>query len=145
VRGSALHLLGDTGDNTRVGTVSVCPEGKECEQADLNTPGAGSSGWSHWVTAEGALDYVTKTVTIRAADPLGNRTAQALELPVVFDNVAPVLTADPIRTQAPLSSTQTVLNGAVSDGGPRDRVGAHAAAERRCRAPRRRPRRRRGH
>ena len=118
VRGSTLRLTGDTRDNTRVGTVTVCLEAEDCEQADLSTPGAGSSSWSRWVTAEGMLDYVTKTVTIRAADRLGNRTAQALQLPVVFDNVAPVLTANQILTQAPLSSTQTVLNGTVSDGGP---------------------------
>jgi Concanavalin A-like lectin/glucanases superfamily/Bacterial TSP3 repeat/Bacterial Ig-like domain len=118
VRGSMLRLMGDTADNNKVGTVTVCLQGQDCERADLSTPGAGSSGWSRWLTAEEALDYVTKTVTIRAADRLGNTTAQALELAVVFDNVAPVLTADPIRTQAPLSSTETVLSGAVGDGGP---------------------------
>ena len=61
---------------------------------------------------------MTKTLTIRATDRLGNRMAQALELPVVFDNVAPVLTANQILTQTPLGSTETVLNGTVADGGP---------------------------
>jgi uncharacterized repeat protein (TIGR01451 family) len=118
VRGSALRLTGATGDNSRVGTVTVCLDGEDCGKADLSTPAAGSSGWSRWVTAEGAHDYVTETVTIRAADRLGNLMAQALELAVVFDNVAPVLAANQVLAQAPLSSAETVLSGTVSDGGP---------------------------
>ena len=61
----------------------------------MGTPGASASRWSQWVEASGTLDYVTKTLTIRATDRLGNRMAQALELPVVFDNVAPVLAGEP--------------------------------------------------
>jgi hypothetical protein len=57
-------------------------------------------------------------LTIRAVDRLGNLVNRELELPVVFDNVAPVLGADQIRTHVPLSSTETVLTGTVGDGGP---------------------------
>ena len=118
VRGSALRLLGETQDNAQVGTVTVCLDAESCEAADVSVPGAGASRWSQWVAADGALDYVTKTLTIRATDRLGNRMAQALELPVVFDNVAPLLEARQILAQVSLGSTETVLNGTVGDGGP---------------------------
>ena len=118
MRGNALRLLGNTQDNAKVGSVTVCLDAEACEKADLSAPTAGSSRWARWVVAEGALDYVTKTLTIRATDRLGNRMAQALALPVVFDNVAPVLNANQILARVTVSSTQTVLNGDVSDGGP---------------------------
>ena len=118
VRGSALHLFGDTQDNGHVGTVTVCLDAENCEAADVGTPGASASRWSQWMEASGTLDYVTKTLTIRATDRLGNRMAQAVELPVVFDNVAPILQGNQILAQMPLGSTATVVSGTVADGGP---------------------------
>jgi uncharacterized repeat protein (TIGR01451 family) len=118
VRGNTLPLVGTTLDNHAVGSVTVCFDDEACRTADVGAPGAASSHWSQWMIARGALDYVTKTLTIRATDSLGNSMAQALEVPVVFDNVLPVLGANQILVQVPLSSTETVLNGEVTDGGP---------------------------
>jgi uncharacterized repeat protein (TIGR01451 family) len=122
VRGSRLRLIGSALDNDKVARVTVCLDQESCRTADLSHPGAGSSDWSKWVTLDGAMDYVTKTLTIRAMDRLGNSTTEPLTMPVVFDNVPPVLAADQILTQVPLSSTQTVLTGNVGDGSPRVEV-----------------------
>jgi Concanavalin A-like lectin/glucanases superfamily/Bacterial TSP3 repeat len=119
VRGSVVRLIGDTLDNHAVGNVTVCVDGDACRTADVSRLGDSSSDWSHWLLAGGALDYVTKTVTIRATDRLGNAMEQALEVPVVFDNVAPALLANQILTQVPMSSTETVLSGTVGDSGPK--------------------------
>jgi hypothetical protein len=118
VRGNTLQLIGNTLDNQAVGSVTVCLDGEACRTAGMGALGAASSGWSQWMLARGALDYVTKTLTVRATDSLGNRMAQALEVPVVFDNVPPVLGANQILAQVPLGTTETVLNGVVTDGGP---------------------------
>jgi uncharacterized repeat protein (TIGR01451 family) len=118
VRGNRLRLLGEATDNDAVAYVTLCLEGEACQDADLITPGAASSSWSGWITAGGAMDYVTKTLAIGATDRLGNAATQALTIPVVFDNVPPVLVADQFLAQVPLSSTLTVLSGEVQDGGP---------------------------
>ncbi len=118
VRGNALRLFGDTYDNRHVGTVTVCLDADNCEAADVSAPGTNASRWSQWMVASGTLDYVTKTLTIRAADRLGNRMAQAMEMPVVFDNVAPALVANQALPQVLLGSAETVLQGTVADGGP---------------------------
>ncbi|MGD8463961.1 MAG: hypothetical protein PVI09_08840 [Anaerolineae bacterium] len=122
VRGSSLRLTGEALDNDAVAAVTLCLEGGGCQEADLVTPGAASSGWSGWTPASGAMDYVTRTVTIGARDRLGNVTSEALTMPVVFDNVPPVLVADQLLAQVPLSSTQRVLSGEALDGGPRVEV-----------------------
>jgi hypothetical protein len=122
VRGSALRLIGAAKDNHALGAVTVCLDGEGCRTADTGLPGAVSSRWSRWVQARGALDYVTKTLTIQAADLVGNRMGEPLELPVVFDNVAPVLGANQILNRAPLGGAATVLNGDVADGGPGAKV-----------------------
>ena len=118
VRGNRLRLIGEALDNDAVASVTLCLEGEACQTADLLSPGSASSGWSGWITADGAMDYVTRTLTIGATDRLGNTTGDALTVPVVFDNVPPVLVANQLLAEVPLSSTQTVLTGSVADGGP---------------------------
>ncbi len=121
VRGNILSLMGQSLDNTAVGGVTLCLD-DACRAADLLNAGASASGWSRWLTAPGAMDYVTKTLTVQAADRLGNVMTQTLSLPVTFDNVPPVLNANQVATQVPLGSAQTVLSGDVSDGGPELKV-----------------------
>jgi hypothetical protein len=122
IRGDRLTLYGDAHDKSGVGSVEVCL-GDECGMAGLQ--GSGDMRWFHRTPALGSLDYVTRTFTIGATDRHGNRTAEPLALPVTFDNVAPVITAVQIATQAVLGSKLPVLNGTVSDGGPSASVSAH--------------------
>ncbi len=118
VRGNGLRLLGESLDNHAVGTVTLCLDHKTCRTADLSTPEASSSWWSQWLIARGQLDYVTKTLTIQATDRLGNSLLEPMSVEVVFDNVTPLLGVNQVRTQVPLGSRETVLNGDVADGGP---------------------------
>jgi hypothetical protein len=118
VRGGALRLIGDVADSSSVASVTVCVDGEHCRTADLTAPGSASSRWSQWITTAGALDYVTKTLTIRATDRLGNHMVEGITFPVVFDNVAPVIDTNQLLTQVPLNSEETVLHGQVTDGGP---------------------------
>ncbi len=118
VNGSSLRLIGETWDNSAVGSVTICVDGAQCRTADLAAAGAASSRWSRWITLGGALDYVTKTLTIEATDRLGNRMVQGMAVPVVFDNAPPALTAQQRLAQARLGSSEIVLSGQVHDGGP---------------------------
>jgi hypothetical protein len=125
VRGNSLRLVGDAQDNHALGTVTACLD-DACRTADLSAPGAQNSWWSRWLVAHGTLDYVTKTLTIRAKDNLGNSILEPMTLPVVFDNVAPALVASQILAQVPVGSLETVLSGEVSDGGPHVKVSVRA-------------------
>jgi uncharacterized repeat protein (TIGR01451 family) len=118
VRGNTLPLSGESHDNHAVGSVTICLDDDTCRAADLSTPGANSSWWSRWITARGTMDYVTRTLTIRVTDRLGNSIDEPLAVPVVFDNVPPVLVANQLLTRVPAGSTETVLSGEVADGGP---------------------------
>ena len=118
VSGSTLRLMGEASDNTELGSVTVCLEGQTCRTADLSVPGSPFSRWSQWITMAEATDYVTRTLTIQATDRLGNRMAEGMTFAVIFDNVAPVLVTNQLLSQVPLNSTQRVLEGEVSDGGP---------------------------
>ena len=118
VRGNSLRLVGDAQDGYAVARVTVCLDDDTCQDAQLSSPGASASRWSTSMTAPGALDFVTRTLTIRATDRLGNSSEELLALAVVFDNVAPSLFANQVLVQVPLASTETVLEGEVSDGGP---------------------------
>jgi uncharacterized repeat protein (TIGR01451 family) len=118
VRGNSLRLTGKSLDNHAVGSVTLCLDDGTCRSADLQNAGAGSSWWSRRMIVPGALDYVTRTLTISATDRLGNGLPEPLALRVVFDGVAPVLTATQRLAQVPADSAETVLSGDVTDGGP---------------------------
>ncbi len=107
-----------------VASVTVCVDGA-CSPASLRPEAAASAAagnggrpWSYRLPAFGALDYVSRTLTIFASDSLGNRTTEPLALPVRVDNVAPVLTASQALRQLALGRTATVLSGTVTDGAP---------------------------
>ena len=119
VRGN-LTLYGTAADAGDVTAVTVClqdvPTGGEetCRRAEQQPGG----GWSYRAPALGALDSVSRTVTIWATDDLGNRTGTPLSQELRIDNVAPVLAANQLLTTLVLSRTATVLGGAATDGGP---------------------------
>jgi hypothetical protein len=115
IQGDTLTLFGDVQDAGGVGAVQVCLD-ERCNTAELW--GSSSMRWSHRTPELGMLDHVTRTFTVWATDRHGNRTAEPLALPVTFDNVAPVITAVQMATQAFLGSKLPVLNGTVTDGGP---------------------------
>ncbi len=117
VRGNSVRLMGEQADNHAVGTLTVCL-GERCQAADRQSTSASSGHWSRSMMITGTLDYVTKTLTIQAADRLGNSMTEPVTVPVVFDNVAPVLTATQTLAEVPLGSAETVLSGEVRDGGP---------------------------
>ncbi|MCE7984102.1 MAG: hypothetical protein DYG89_23250 [Caldilinea sp. CFX5] len=72
----------------------------------------------HWSTNEdvSANDGVLHTWQIFASDEHGQRTNAPVELSVMVDNVAPVLTVTQSMTEALVNSSQPVLRGSVSDG-----------------------------
>ena len=62
-------------------------------------------------------DYVQHTFSVYGEDVVGNRTEPPLEVSVIVDNVAPVITVTEAVTQVWWGSTETILSGTVSDGG----------------------------
>jgi subtilisin-like proprotein convertase family protein len=78
-----------------------------------------SAQWSYQTPPAGALDYVSRTITIAGQDVVGNRDADPLSLLVWVDNVAPILTVTEALTEFFVSDgITTVLRGLVTDGGP---------------------------
>ena len=92
-RGGSLALYGSALDAAGVASVRICA-GDACAQADLQPGEAeGENRWSFRSPALGALDYVSRTVTVSATDQVGNATTSPLSAVVTIDNVAPQLSA----------------------------------------------------
>ena len=124
VGGRTPTLYGAASDASGVAAVTVCVRdlagseglaaGQVCGAAEL--VGGGSDRWRYTTPDLGALDYVSRTVTISAVDRVGNRTAEPLVLSGWVDNVAPVLAASQVVSEVVLGRTKTVLTGVVKDG-----------------------------
>ncbi len=116
VAGHTLMLFGTATDPSEVGAVSVCVQGpgidEQCGTAQLQANGA----WSYRTPDLGALDTVSRTLTIAAEDAVGNRTPEPLVVPLTVDNVAPVLAASQVTNEVMLGRSTTVLSGTVEDG-----------------------------
>jgi uncharacterized repeat protein (TIGR01451 family) len=112
-----LNLFGTVHDGS-IAKVEVCMAG-ECGEAALL--GHGKANWSYPLRTIEPLDYVTRTVEIRAIDK-HNRASTPEALQVAFDNVPPVVVATQVGFKASLGGALKVLEGTVSDGGPSLRV-----------------------
>ena len=91
---------------------------------------AKSGRWLYRTPGTGELDYVAQTISIYGEDVVGNRTTDPLSLIVWVDNVPPEITVDLAITEITLGSTETVLSGTVTDGGPATYVSAHVQTPR---------------
>jgi len=87
--------------------------------------GTKSASWSYLTPDSGPLDYVARTVSVFAGDIVGNYTLEPLQLQLIVDNVAPVITVTQAITEVWQGSTVTVLDGTVTDGGPLVNVTVH--------------------
>ena len=75
--------------------------------------------WSQQMTfAVEGLDYVPQEIRVYGQDLVGNRSAEPLELDVIVDTVAPVITVTQAISTGLLGETVPVLAGVVTDGGP---------------------------
>jgi hypothetical protein len=72
--------------------------------------------WSTLFRPAAGLDYVAQALQVFGIDLAGNRTTEALQLDVIADNVAPVLTVTHVTTRATFAQSLDVLVGALSDG-----------------------------
>ncbi len=76
-----------------------------------------SARWSYEHSEARALDYVSRTLSFRATDSVGNRTTQPPSLTVWIDTVPPVLTVTETMTQVLAGRGDVALRGLVTDGG----------------------------
>ena len=76
-----------------------------------------SARWTYEHSETRALDYVSRTLGLRATDGVGNRSPQPLSLTVWIDTVPPVLTVTEILTQVLAGRGDVALRGLVTDGG----------------------------
>ncbi len=72
--------------------------------------------WSHTFHPEETLDYEVRGLHVVGVDLAGNRTTDPLNVDVIVDNVAPVLTATHIITRTPFTPSLQVLAGTLADG-----------------------------
>ncbi len=86
---------------------------------------AKSARWIYRTSGTGELDYVAQTVSTYGEDVVGNRTTDPLTLIVWVDNVPPEITVNSAIAEITLGSTETILSGTVTDGGPATYVSAH--------------------
>jgi uncharacterized repeat protein (TIGR01451 family) len=116
VGGRSLTLYGTAVDPSGLSVVNACVAdlaGSEaCGTAQLLADG----GWKYGTPDLGALDYVSRTLSISAEDTVGNRSTEPLSLTVRVDNVAPILTAGQVVSDVVLGRARRVLSGTIADG-----------------------------
>ena len=117
-----MNLFGTVHD-AGAARVEVCMAGV-CGDAALL--GHGETAWSYALRADEALDAVARTVEVRAIDR-HDQQSDPITVEVVFDNVAPALTANPAASSTPLGSAVRVLEGTISDGGAAPRLAVRIA------------------
>ena len=117
-----MNLFGTVHDASAA-RVEVCMAGA-CGDAALL--GHGETSWSYPLRAGEALDAVARTVEVRAIDR-HDQPSDPMTVEVVFDNVAPALTANPVDSAASPGSTLRVLEGTITDGGAAPRLAVRIA------------------
>jgi hypothetical protein len=86
---------------------------------------AKSGRWIYRTPGIGGGDHVRQTVAIYGEDVVGNQTQDPATLVVWVDDVPPQIAVDTVVTEIAGGTTETVLGGSVTDGGPATYVSAH--------------------